>query len=259
MRESLKMPPDLLLLCATEGEATRLAERIASPEISSHVGKRTISGEIEGVPCRLTATGIGMTNAAAELTHQIDARRPWLVLQFGIAGAYRGSGLAVGEIAFADEEIYGEAGVLTPEGWLPADVFGFPLVPGDPPRFNRFPCDERLVARAAELCGAKRGAFLTLSQCTGVSALGEALFQRFGAMCESMEGAAAAHVCALHNVPFLEVRGASNMVEDRDRSKWRIPLAASAAQEAVLTILRKGAAIAELLPARDGERESETR
>jgi futalosine hydrolase len=48
-----------------------------------------------------------------------------------------------------------------------------------------------------------------------------------------MEGAAAAHVCALYRLPFLEVRGISNLVEDRDRERWRIPLAAGAAQQAV--------------------------
>ena len=45
-----------------------------------------------------------------------------------------------------------------------------------------------------------------------------------------MEGAAAAHVCAMHDVPFLEVRGVSNLVEDRDRAAWRIAEAADAAQ-----------------------------
>ena len=52
-----------------------------------------------------------------------------------------------------------------------------------------------------------------------------------------MEGAAAAHVCALHDVPFLEVRGVSNLVEDRDRSKWRIGEAAEAAQRVVLKLV----------------------
>jgi futalosine hydrolase len=51
-----------------------------------------------------------------------------------------------------------------------------------------------------------------------------------------MEGAAAAHVCALHDIPFLEVRGISNLVEDRDRSKWRITEAAEAAQTVALKL-----------------------
>jgi futalosine hydrolase len=52
-----------------------------------------------------------------------------------------------------------------------------------------------------------------------------------------MEGAAAAQVAELHGVPWLEVRGISNIVEDRDLKKWDIPKAALAAQEAVRIIL----------------------
>jgi futalosine hydrolase len=51
-----------------------------------------------------------------------------------------------------------------------------------------------------------------------------------------MEGAAAAHVCALHDIPFLEVRGVSNLVEDRDRAAWRIAEAAAAAQAVVMRL-----------------------
>jgi futalosine hydrolase len=138
--------------------------------------------------------------------------------------------------------VYGDLGVLTPEGWHPADVIGIPVVPpaspGEVPRYNRFPLDPALVARALALLRdlpfeVRPGPFLTLSQVTGVRALGDALHRRTGALCESMEGAAAAHVCALYRLPFLEVRGISNLVEDRDRERWRIPLAAGAAQQAV--------------------------
>jgi len=36
-----------------------------------------------------------------------------------------------------------------------------------------------------------------------------------------MEGAAAAHICALYKVPFMEIRGISNLVTDRDRGSWQ--------------------------------------
>jgi len=52
-----------------------------------------------------------------------------------------------------------------------------------------------------------------------------------------MEGAAAAQVAGLHAIPWLEVRGISNIVEDRDMQKWDIPKAAEAGQKAVLRIL----------------------
>jgi futalosine hydrolase len=188
-------------------------------------------------------TGIGAVNTAHALTAYFATHaKPSLVLQTGIAGAYVPAGIPVGAVVLADTEIYGDLGVLTVEGWQPMEAVGIPVVAardGRPARFNYFPLDATLVARASGIGGSlitRAGPFLTLSVITGVRTLGDELHERFGALCESMEGAAAAHVCALHDIPFLEVRGISNLVEDRDRSKWRIDEAARAAQAVVLKI-----------------------
>ena len=53
-----------------------------------------------------------------------------------------------------------------------------------------------------------------------------------------MEGAALAHVAAIYEVPLLELRAVSNLVEDRDLSRWRIPEAAETAQEAVRAVVK---------------------
>src|SRR5688572_27660039 len=113
------MAGDLLLLVATDGEAHRVAAEIANVERTLHAGKVTLQGELAGQPCRLTYTGIGTVNVAQALTHAVETRRPALVLQFGIAGAYVPAGLAVGAVACATDEIYGDVGVLTPDGWRP--------------------------------------------------------------------------------------------------------------------------------------------
>jgi futalosine hydrolase len=188
-------------------------------------------------------TGIGAVNTACALTHYLATQpRPSLVIQSGIAGAYVPAGVPVGSVVLADTEIYGDLGVLTPAGWRPAEEIGIPLVEArgaHPARFNYFPLDPDLVSRATRVCGssvARTGPFLTLSQVTGVRTIGDALHERFGALCESMEGAAAAHVCALHDVPFLEVRGISNLIEDRNRASWRIKEAAEAAQTVALCL-----------------------
>jgi futalosine hydrolase len=192
----------------------------------------------------VVVAGIGAVNTAHALTKYFSTHsKPPFVIQTGIAGAYVPANVPVGSVVLADTEIYGDAGVLTPGGWRPMEEIGIPFVeatPSRPARFNYFPLDAELVARATAAAGklvARTGKFLTLSQVTGVRAAGDALYGRFGALCESMEGAAAAHVCAMHDVPFLEVRGVSNLVEDRDRAAWRVAEAADAAQRVVLTLL----------------------
>jgi futalosine hydrolase len=189
-------------------------------------------------------TGIGAVNAAHALTQYLATHpKPSVVIQTGIAGAYVPANIPVGSVVLADTEIYGDLGVLTLEGWQPMEEIGIPLVEANgerPARFNYFPLDAALVARASAIGGAlitRTGPFLTLSIVTGVQILGDELYERFAAICESMEGAAAAHVCAIHDVPFLEVRGISNLVEDRDRSKWKIKEAADAAQAVVLRLV----------------------
>jgi futalosine hydrolase len=192
----------------------------------------------------LAITGIGAVNTAHVLTQYLAMNRaPAMVIQTGIAGAYVPANIEVGAVLLADTEIYGDLGVMTPAGWRPLEEIGIPLVEAAgrrEARFNYFPLDAGLVQRAVKAAGtavARTGKFLTLSQVTGVRVLGDALYERFGALCESMEGAAAAHICALHDVPFLEVRGVSNLVEDRDRKKWKIAEASEAAQKVVLTLL----------------------
>jgi futalosine hydrolase len=203
---------------------------------------------LRSLPSALVIAGIGAVNTAHALTrHLVTQPKPSLVIQTGIAGAYVPAGIPVGAVVLASEEVYADVGVITTDGWRSAEEIGIPLVEAtatSPARFNNFQLDAHLVARAAAVCGplvARTGRFLTLSQVTGVRALGDALHARFDALCESMEGAAAAHVCALHGVPFLEVRGISNLVEDRDRSKWRIREAAGAAQLVVRRLLEHAA------------------
>ena len=196
------------------------------------------------VGTELVIGGMGAVNTAHALTRAFTVDGlPDLVIQTGIAGAFVPAEVPVGSVVLATEEVYADVGVITRDGWLSSEAIGIPLVAQtarQPARFNHFPLDTKLVERATAACGplvTRTGRFITLSQVTGVRAVGDDLHARFGALCESMEGAAAAHVCALYDVPFLELRGISNLVEDRDRSKWRIKEAAEAAQRATLRLL----------------------
>jgi len=221
----------VLVIAATLGEAQLLQERLANAaEVAGGVSVASV-----------VITGMGAVNAAHALTRELVlSPHPRLVLQVGIGGAFVQANLPVGGVAIATEEVYGDVGVITPDGWLSAEGIGIPLVAANEQRtalFNHFRLDTALAERAAAICGARTGRFLTLARVTGVRALADTLYERFGAICESMEGAAAAQICSMYDVPFLELRGISNLVEDRDRSKWRIREAALAAQEAALKVI----------------------
>lgn len=237
----------VLLLTATILEQTRIAEELTNAVSLIACGRSWRYGVYAGRDVDLVESGLGAVNTAHALTRGLEAKHPEMVLQVGIAGAYAGSNLQVGDLAVAADEVYGDLGVVTPDGWRPADEIGIPVAQvGGMPLYNRFPADEVLGRRALDILRksktvhVERGPFVTVQACSGTSAIGAERRRRVpGALCESMEGAAAAHVCALYGVRFVEVRGISNAVEDRDLSRWDLPLANGRAQDAALCLLRE--------------------
>ncbi|HEX2078198.1 MAG TPA: futalosine hydrolase [Longimicrobium sp.] len=243
------MPSDttsapLALVCSVPFECERLRAELADAR-EVRVGRKPAwTGRLQGASVVLLPGGMGKTNAAHALTALLETQPVRGVIGFGIAGAYPGSGLGVGSIALATAAVYGDEGVQAPGGWMSTEGIGIPLwQAGGSRSFNAFPLDPALVGRArTALEGAgfdvRTGPFVTVSCCSGTAALGEAMAARVpGALCEGMEGAALAHVAAIYQVPLLEVRAVSNLVEDRDLSRWRIREAAETAQAAVRAIV----------------------
>lgn len=243
------MPPSephpLALIASVPLETGPLAAQLRSIRHESVGRKEALAGLLEGRPVILMAGGMGKTNAAHALTALLESRPLCGVVGFGVGGAYPGSGLEVSDVALASSCIYGDEGVDAPAGWISTEGIGIPLLEaGGKRRFNTFPLPaERVAAARAALekegIRVRTGPFMTLSACSGTTARGEELRARFGAVCEGMEGAALAHVAALYGVPFLEIRGISNRVEDRDLSAWRLREAASAAAAAVRVVARE--------------------
>lgn len=235
----------IILLCSVPQEAEFLRSSITGEETFVIGTKTIITGELSGQPFALCAGGMGKANAAHASAILITRYAPQAIIIFGIGGAYPGSGARVGDIALAAVEITGDEGVLTPKGFKDTSYIGIPLVrTGSVALYNRFPAHDKLLAKALQALPQStsdtrihKGPFVTLSTCTGAFARAKELESMYHGLCENMEGAAAAQVAVMHGIPWLEVRGISNIVEDRDLAKWDIPKAAEAAQKAVIRIL----------------------
>ena len=202
----------ILIVFATETEAApfkSLARRMASPVLD------------------VLVSGIGQVNTARALTAYFERHtpRPDYLIMGGCAGAFKGSGLNIGDVCFATEEIYADTGVNSPDGFLGLEATGIPLAEIKGAKYyNRFPIPalSDKIEHTMFLFIISAGPFATVSAVTGTEAAAAGMEKRWGAVCENMEGAAAAHVSLQYGVPFAEVRGISNMVEDRDRSRWDI-------------------------------------
>lgn len=234
-------PEEILVLSATAFEQLALREAMAERVQRKVAEREWVSGKIGGQPVTLVTTGIGAVNAAHALTCYLQEQRPRRVVQVGVGGAYPESGARVGDLALASEEYYGDLGVRTPTGWQDSELMGIPVLEKGRSYFNRFPTDEQWVQRAAAaLPEAYIGPFVTVQECAGTDELGVERGRRFGALCENMEGAAAAHLCTLYEVPFAELRAMSNIVEQRTPEQWDLPQAAARAQAAVQQLLEGG-------------------
>jgi futalosine hydrolase len=157
-------------------------------------------------------TGVGQVNMAHALTVAIEQERPEGIIVVGIAGAYPGSGLSIGDVVCAESETFGDLGVEAPNGFLELTEFlqsTFPL--------QLFPA-------------ARRARFVTVSTCSGTDASSACMQARTQGHSENMEGAAAAQIAALYGIPMGEIRGISNLTGRRDLSSWKVKEAAALAQ-----------------------------
>jgi futalosine hydrolase len=237
----------IALICSVQAEAEHLLAAMAVMRHSALGSKQIIEGRLGGRQVLLCVSGMGKVNAAHAATLLLTRFAPEALFNFGIGGAYPSSGAKIGSVAIAKEEIAGDEGILTLDGFKDTEYIGIPLLKTSTSViYSTYPASEPLVKRALQsLISHQRsgenavhvGTFVTLSTCTGTTTRARELEDRHHGLCENMEGAAVAQVAELHGIPWLEVRGISNLVEDRDLDKWDIPRAAQAAQQAILHIV----------------------
>jgi futalosine hydrolase len=237
----------IALICAVQAEAERIIEETVAAGTVTLGSKSVIEGTLCNQRVLLCVGGMGKVNASHAATLLLTRFNPDAVIVFGVGGAYPSSGATVGDVALATEEVAGDEGVFTREGFKDTEYIGIPLVKTARSEFfSTYPASEPFLRRSLQLLTSHHGArdhrvhagtFVTLSTCTGTAERARELEARYRGLCENMEGAAVAQVAELHGIPWLEVRGISNIVEDRDIGKWDIPRAAEAVQQAVKRIV----------------------
>ncbi len=193
----------LLFVCATEMEMAPLkAELVGRPAVE------------------LLVSGVGLVASSCSVSRFL-ASHPGeirVVINFGVAGAYVGSGAGLLDICLAEKEVLGDFGLcfngriepFKQEKMTAPDSFSL-----------AFP----VLQRAEEIFTKKtipfkKGIFVTVNCASATAARGDFLCRSHGALAENMEGAAIAGACRGEGIPLVEVRCISNMVEDRNTKTW---------------------------------------
>lgn len=162
--------------------------------------------------------GVGMLSAAVSLTKLIYEEKPDLIIQAGIAGAFDAA-LPLGEVMAISEESLGDTGVEEDGKWK--DIFDLKLEkPGYPP-YEKRKLPNHFLDRF-NLLKLREVAAVTVNEITTNNERIQQLQKKYEASLESMEGAALHYVCREMNIPFLQIRAASNYIGERNKENWMI-------------------------------------
>ncbi|MFH2122939.1 MAG: futalosine hydrolase [Pseudomonadota bacterium] len=217
---------------------------VAATEFEMHPFLRLLAEDGEEPCCLSLIAGVGLVETTLRLTRYLQRcdSRIDTVLNFGVAGAYlpasssKGGNASLLDLCLAEQECLGDFGICYADHLEALDEkFGAGTV---------FPLDQSLLHRAGEILDGHQisyrcGNFVTVSAVSATRERGTMLAGRFEGLCENMEGAAVARVCADFSLPLLEVRSISNLVEDRDLRHWKMTEACSTAAGAAALLVRE--------------------
>lgn len=180
----------------------------------------------------LTTSGMGMVAAGAATEAVIGRYGPRAVLNYGCTGAHRAD-ILPGDVVVGTACIAYDRGNLRPGGYFdhqPAHLYK----EGRDIRLGAFPVGNALLAVAESVAGTGRwqreawpeahwprgiphraprvffGPVGSADRFTQDTDALRALHSQHATLCEDMEAAAIAHICALHDVPFLTIKDISN-------------------------------------------------
>jgi futalosine hydrolase len=178
-------------------------------------------------------SGVGLLSTALSLTKKIQANQPSLVIQAGIAGSFNRS-LSLGEAVVVVSDAVGDMGVE--ENGVFKTVFEMGLADPEAFPFN----GGRLINPYHELMnktGLTQVHSISINEISTSTKRIQFYKDQMGADIETMEGAALHMVCLENKIPFLQIRGISNWVGDRNKSQWQITEASEAVAEVVKNLI----------------------
>ncbi len=170
--------------------------------------------------------GFGPVAAAARTAELLARLTPRRVLLAGIAGAYDTGADPIGSALVFDAVALTGVGVGEGAGLLGPPALGFPQWPAGP---GTPAIEDRLPLHRPRPVPAPGGLLLTTCAASADAEQAAERRRRFpAARAEDMEGFAVALACALAGVPLAIVRGISNLVGDREPTRWSVPRALAA-------------------------------
>ena len=211
----------LLLLSATPFEISETADWLSNRSLSHNASN-----------AELLISGIGQMQTGYTLQKRIQSGHPDLVIQAGIGGSP--SAADMGKVFAIRTEQIGDLGVMEKSGFYNLFEMGLEE-PG------RIPfTDGKLVNPYQQLLrwsGLPVKDGVTVNEIKSSDSPG--FLRNTDPLVESMEGAALHYVCLMEKIPFLQIRAISNLLGDRDKSRWKLNQAMENLHATLVTLIQK--------------------
>ena len=232
---------NILILSAVNSEIKYLKEKLnlIYPVKCSFADSYT--GNLNDHNIFLLITGPGTVNTSGALTVAIEFFEPDLIIQTGIGGSFKESGMELGDIGIATSEIDIQLGLESSDKIvdpLPFDVF----VDENGPIANSIDIDKDYVDQAYNILKKDfktfYGPFVSVSTITCSDNRALSIYNECKPIIESMEGFASAQISRMCNIPYIQIRSISNWVGKRDRDSWKIDQACENCSKAVFHYIK---------------------
>lgn len=208
---------NILLVSATLSECSLLLKEFNFIKINDYFYQTTYGKN----DIYLLISGIGLVFTSYALSKVLCKKKYDLIINIGIAGSFNRK-LEIGETVQIISDEFADIGIRDKSEFISIFEAGF-IDKNDYPFENGILKPDILEYHGLESIKKVKG--ISVNTVSGNAQEIEILQKKYGADTESMEGAAIFYVCMQENIPVLQIRSISNYVEERDKSKWSIPLA----------------------------------
>ena len=178
-------------------------------------------------------TGVGSIATTHFLTENVSNQYQSIVVQVGIAGCFSDT-IEIGSAVVVEDELVNDMGVFEKDGYK--DLFSLGLL-----NENSVPFENGVLHNPNEML--LKATDLKFVRGIGVNEISTSsmkikLFKEvYKADIESMEGSAFHYVCMMRKIPFIQIRGISNIVGERNKSKWKIKEAIDAIMPPLIKLI----------------------
>ena len=194
--------------------------------------KTILADELEMIYC---VTGVGAVSTVFNLSEILHKEKFDIVIQVGIAGSFDKQ-LELGNTVAVEKELLHEMGVFENNHYK--TVFEMGLIDGNTKPFT----NSALINQDTpllELTGLKKATAITNNEISTSTTKIKLYSEKYGAEIESMEGAAFHYVAIMKSISFIQLRGISNYVGDRDKNNWKIKEAILSYSDACNQLIKK--------------------